>query len=801
MIQNLIKSFAIICLLIIPSRMFAQRLDSLMMMYSDHYPLERAHVHFDKNYYNAGETIWFKAYLMSGLWPSTISTNMYFELIDDAGNVLNSKVSPIIESSAIGSFDIAAGYNKPVLYVKAYTRWMLNFDTAFLFTKAIRIINKGTSGKPEKATSASMRFFPEGGDMINGLESVVAFKATDNNGYPVNVSGNIVSSSGQKVAAFKSVHDGMGSVTITPQANTTYKAVWKDMFGKDQSTDLPAAKASGAVIRISDGLDTKNFTIRRSAGGGDALNTMHIVAMMNQQVVYMANLHVKESGEMTGEIPSTQLPSCIMQLTLFDGEWKPVAERITFVDNNDYQFDPNVRKKTIQLTKRGKNELDIEVDDTVKSNLSISITDADVYQPRADDDNIVSRFLLTSELRGTIYHPYYYFSNPSDSVKNHRDLVMLTNGWRRYNWDKIMAKSFPDLKYQPDKFLSLNGQAYGVSQSRFKHGEMMNAILQMPDSSKQMFFLELDSAGRFNTQGLVFFGKANLYYTFNKNSGLAERASLRLDNGLVKGNTSEILDKSLLAGVTLPDSNTLHQSYLIGQGYINAGKDRDKKTQMLQEVVVKGKVRSEKDKLDDQYANGLFKGGDGYSFDPANDPFASSAYSIFTYLQGKVPGLMINTSGGTPSLTWRGGAPGLYLDEMPTDAQQIQNIPMTDVAYIKVFRPPFMGSGGGNGGIAIYTKRGGGANTANIKGLESSAILGYSEFKEFSSPNYAVESPLDAVDDLRTTLYWKPYILLDKITKRATIQFYNNDITKKLRVTIEGVTETGKLTHTEEIIQ
>jgi hypothetical protein len=282
---------------------------------------------------------------------------------------------------------------------------------------------------------------------------------------------------------------------------------------------------------------------------------------------------------------------------------------------------------------------------------------------------------------------------------------------------------------------------------------------------------------------------------------LAERASLRLDNGLVKTNTSEVLDKSLLAGVTLPDSSTLHQSYLIGQGYINAGKDRDKKTQMLQEVVVKGKIRSEKDKLDDQYANGLFKGGDGYSFDPANDPFASSAYSIFTYLQGKVPGLMINTSGGTPSLTWRGGAPGLYLDEMPTDAEQIQNIPMTDVAYIKVFRPPFMGSGGGNGGIAIYTKRGGGASTANIKGLESSAILGYSELKEFSSPNYAVESPLDAVDDLRTTLYWKPYILLDKITKRATIQFYNNDITKKLRVTIEGVTETGKLTHTEEIIQ
>ncbi|MDI3322244.1 hypothetical protein [Pinibacter soli] len=801
MIQKLIKSLTIVCLLIIPGRMFAQRLDSLMTMYSDRYPIERAHVHFDKNYYNAGETIWFKAYLMTGLWPSTISTNMYFELIDDNGNVLNTKVAPVLESSAIGSFDIAPTYTKSVLYVKAYTRWMLNFDTTFLFTKAIKIINKNTSGKPERATSISLRFFPEGGDMVNGVESVVAFKAIDNNGYPVNINGNIMSSSGQKVAAFKSIHDGMGSVTLTPQANTTYKAVWKDVFGKDQSVDLPAAKASGAVIKVSDGLDTKNFTIKRSTGGGDALNTMHIVAMMNQQVVYMANLHVKDGADMTGEIPSTQLPSCIMQLTLFDADWKPVAERITFVDNNDYQFDANVRKKSIQLTKRGKNEIDIEVDDTVKSNLSVSVTDADVYQPKMEDDNIISRFLLTSELRGNIYRPYYYFSNPSDSVKNHRDLLMLTNGWRRYNWDKIMAKNFPSLKYQPDKFLSLNGQAYGVSQNRFKKGEMMNAILQMPDSSKQMFFLELDSTGSFNTQGLVFFGKANLYYTFNKNSALAERASLRLDNGLVKGNAVEAIDKNLLSTVSLPDSSILHQSYLVGQGYINAGKDRDKKTQTLQEVVVKGKVRSEKDKLDDKYANGLFKGGDGYSFDPANDPFASSAYNIFTYLQGKVPGLMINQSGGATTLTWRGGTPGLYLDEISTDADQIQNIPMTDVAYIKVFRPPFMGMGGGNGGIAIYTKRGGGASTASIKGLESSAILGYSEIKEFSSPNYAVESPLDAIDDLRTTLYWKPYILLDKVTKRATIQFYNNDITKKLRITIEGVSETGKLMHTEEIIQ
>lgn len=801
MIQKLIRTVVIACLLIMPSSLFAQRLDSLMAMYNDHYPLEKAYVHFDRNYYNPGETMWLKAYVMNGLWPSAISTNMYFELIDDNGNVMNTKTAPIVESSAMSSFDIAPGYSKPVLYVKAYTRWMLNFDSTFLFIKAIRIINKNTSAKTEKPTSASIHFYPEGGDMVNGLESVVAFKAVDNNGFPVNASGTIITNSGQKVAVFKSAHDGMGSFTITPQNNVTYKAVWKDMNGKDQATDLPAAKNTGVVLKISDGLDTKNFTVKRSAGSSNALDVMHIVAMLNQQVVYMANLHVNENGQMNGELPSSQLPSSILQFTLFDASWKPLAERITFVDNNDYQFDPVIRKKNIQLTKRGKNELEIEVDDTVKSNLSLSITDADLYQPKMEDDNIVSRFLMTGELRGNIYHPYYYFSNPSDSVKSHRELVMLTNGWRRYNWDKIMAKSFPALKYHPDKFVSLNGQAYGVSQNRFRKGEMLNAILQTADSSRQFFFLELDSAGRFNSDGLVFYGKANIFYTFNKNSGLAERASLRVDNGLLKGSNLVTIDKNLASAVSLPDSQTIRENYLVGQGYISAGKDKDKKTQLLQEVVVKGRTKSPTEKLDEQYANGLFKGGDGYSFDPANDPFAASAVSIFTYLQGKVPGLMINTSGGMPTLTWRGGEPALYVDEMKTEADMVQNIPMTDVAYIKVFRPPFMAMGGGNGGIAIYTKRGGGAGAASVKGLESSSILGYSEIKEFSSPNYAIESPLDAVEDLRTTLLWKPFIFLDKTTKRVSIPFYNNDITKKLRVIIEGVTENGKIAHVEEVIQ
>ena len=113
--------------------------------------------------------------------------------------------------------------------------------------------------------------------------------------------------------------------------------------------------------------------------------------------------------------------------------------------------------------------------------------------------------------------------------------------------------------------------------------------------------------------------------------------------------------------------------------------------------------------MDEKYASGMFSGGDSHNFDVANDPFAAGAQTIFQYLQGKVAGLQINTTGSTPSLTWRGGTPVFYLDEIQTDVNFVQNLNMNDVAYVKVFSPGTVGviSSSGGGAIAIYTKKGG----------------------------------------------------------------------------------------------
>ena len=132
---------------------------------------------------------------------------------------------------------------------------------------------------------------------------------------------------------------------------------------------------------------------------------------------------------------------------------------------------------------------------------------------------------------------------------------------------------------------------------------------------------------------------------------------------------------------------------------------------------------------------------------------------------------------------------------------------IADIAFIKAIRPPFFGSsgagsGGSGGAIAIYTKRGGANKSSNInsKGMENIVLGGYSVFKEFFHPDY--DKPTASFEtDNRTTLYWNPYVLTNKRSTRVRIEFYNNDISKKLQIVLEGMNADGKLARVVKFIE
>jgi len=289
---------------------------------------------------------------------------------------------------------------------------------------------------------------------------------------------------------------------------------------------------------------------------------------------------------------------------------------------------------------------------------------------------------------------------------------------------------------------------------------------------------------------------------FNGSRNLTDRTEVRFENGLFN-QPDEKLKIAPYAAINNWSDSIARQRLK----YFYEEQERLKKlmaASTLKEVTVRAKVKSVLQQLDEKYASGLFSGGDGYSFDVGDDTRASGAIDIFTYLQGQVAGLQIINNGGPPSLSWRGGTPDLYLDEVPAQPDMLQNTPITDIAYVKVFRPPFFGSigGGSAGAIAVYTKKGTDRkkNYAGGPGLESSILGGYSRFKEFYSPDY--EKPTDNFDpDLRTTIYWNPYVLTNKKSPKVKLEFYNNDISKKLRIILEGINGDGKLTRVEKVIE
>jgi hypothetical protein len=788
----------------------AQKLDSMLNIYANNYPQEKIHVQMDKKIYHVGETLWFKAYIFSGADPSLLSRNFYAELSDPSGAILQRKIYPISESSTAGSFDLPKKIDSRHLHFRAYTTWMSNFDTAFYFEKDIHIFGKDDSAGIVTLVprEAKIQFFPEGGDLVAGVENMVALKANDQFGLPVSVKGVIQDHTGKELLMFESVHDGMGRFLLTPDAGDSLVAVWKDEGGVEHRTGLPAARPTGVVLRAIAGNQKILFSVARSTDGGAELKRLTIIGHMHQHLVYKARINLDENFMSGGTIPTNQLPSGVLVLTVFNGDMIPVAERVIFVNNHEYLFTPEIAVQIKGVSKRGKNSLVIDVPDTLRSNLSLAVTDATVDGEFPNDDNIVSRLLLTGEVRGYVHNPYFYFAKQADSLTNLLDLVMMTHGWRRIKWDALSRGQLPVIKNPEQDFLSMKVDVLGVDPYKIPSGESLNVILRKKDSSTQMLSVPHISGSRFGLTGLVFFDTARAFYMFNVNKGLADQAAVTFNTGLLKGSRQAQPLRTAFEGWTAEDSAYLRRNRFISQEIVRVKPVDDQKVKTLAAATVVGKEKTATQKLEERYASGMFAGGDSYTYNLVDDPLASAMTDIFQYLQGKVAGLQItlgNGPGGAPSLSWRGGSPQLYLNEMQVDASQLQSTPVTDIAMVKVFRPGSgIGIGGGAGGtIAVYTKKGGDNNTTDpsFKGLPRALLIGYSAPKEFYSPNYLENSANNEAEDLRTTLYWKPYVLTDKDSRRVNIDFFNNDISKKLRIVLEGFNEDGKLTHIEQIIQ
>lgn len=776
----------------------AQNIDSTIEKYATGYGQEKAYLHYDKSNYAAGETVWFKVYLMNGIFPSDDSKTFYLDWTDDKGKLLSHSLVPLVYATAAGQFDIPGSYTGKFIHVKAYTKWMLNFDSTFLYNKDIRILSKTLPASFQKNNAIpSLQFFPEGGDAIEGVSNKIAFKANDQWGKPVKIKGFVFDSRGTKIDSLHVIHDGMGYFYIFPKAGESFIAKWKDEKGTEHSSPLPMPKENGISLQVTINGDKREFVIMAPAASAAALGSIHVIGTMNQHEIFKLTKNISE-GIFRGTIPTVDLPTGILTITVFDSKWMPLAERITYINNQEYLFSPEMTVEHWGLNKRAKNEISITVPDSLAASLSVAVTDLNIDTDSSD--NIISHLLLTGDLRGQVYNPSYYFSNNSDSMLKQLDLVMLTHGWRRFRWDNVVAAKFPKIIYPKDTaYLTLSGKLFGALPSQLRNAGNIVVIINEPkEKNNKMLAVPIQPNGTFNDPTVVLFDTTHLYYQLPKASGLGD-ASVQFMGNRMPPLPFNIPATPNFYNQSMDTSGNSRHFMLASEEARLLSLYNGK---VLETVTIKAVTKSPLQVLDEKYASGLFSGGDGYQFDLIHDPFALTSLSIFTYLQGKVAGLQIDASGNPPSMQWRGGSPQIFLDEMPVDANMVSTLSVSDIAYVKVLRPPFMGgTNGANGAIAIYTRKGNDRKTEPGKGLSNNVVTGYNSMREFYSPNYGNFDTNNDKKDVRSTLYWNPMVITTREKNKVLLTFYNNDISGAFRVVIEGMTRDGRLAHVETTME
>jgi len=773
----------------------AQNIDSTIARYATDFAQERMYLQYDKSTYVPGETVWFKAYLMEGIYPAEVSKTLYTDWTDDKGNLLAHLLSPMQSATTNGQFEIPADYSGKYIHVKAYTKWMLNFDSTFLYEKDILVLSRNTLGTGAKYViqPPTLTFFPEGGDAIEGVNNKIAFKVNDQWGRPIKIRGVIKNNAGKTIDSLRVLHDGMGYFFLLPQQGETFTAKWRDNLGTEYTTTLPAAKSSGVSLQVVTSGNKRNFSVNTPLDMAASLGTVTIIGTLNQHEAFKVTKDMSK-GVAQGAIPVQDLPSGILTITVFDSKWNPLAERITYINNDEYRFTAEMNVQRWGLNKRAKNEIEISVPDSIPANFAVSVTDADIDADSSN--NIISHLLLTGDLKGQVYNPWYYFSANTETVNKHLDLVMLTHGWRRFVWADVVAGKMPKINFPKDTaYLSLSGKVYGATPSQLRDkASVILVITQKEKDGNKISFVPVEPNGTFNDPSAILFDTAHIYYQLSKS---IKNASLKFMEDKLPPMARKITASGYYNNQS-GDTTGFGYHFRLSDEMVNLMKQFEGK--VLDNVTIKTKTKTPIQILDEKYASGMFSGGDGYQFDLINDPFAVSAFNIFTYLQGKVPGLTVNTNTG--ALSWRGGSPALLLDEMNVQPDLITSLSVNDIAYVKVFRPPFMGvSGGGSGAIAIYTRKGSDAKPEPGKGLSSNSVSGYTTIRQFYSPNYASFSPANEKKDLRTTLYWNPQVITSGLKNKVVVSFFNNDVTKRFRVIIEGMAKDGRLAHVEQIME
>ncbi len=828
------------------------------------YPQEKIHVMTDKPYYITGDTIWFRAFVVSAAnhQPVDASKFVYVELISPM-NTVDMRVK-IKERDGVFKGYIPLDPTRIAegeYTLTAYTMFMQNQGEQYFFKKKMKItssfaikrkidyefewknqgkdneslkinlryidtetnepcpyksfsyilpngeitdwqggnrnlsieidhknlrdgvvfVQYGNYGKyitfpASSITTFDVSFYPEGGYLVPNFENRMTFKAMDSNGKSIDITGDIVDSSGKKVTSINTSHDGMGITTFSPQSGMTYKAVCRENELGEKTFGLPQVRSDATVLQVTQ----ENNTVRIEAKGRHQSTAM---IALQQRGSLLA------TGQENIAINSDTLPAGVVQALLINENGRMLSERLFFVtgkqapsaklnnDRNNYDS-----RELVQAS------VDLSEFADATGNLAVSVTD-DRTIASDSTTSILTNLLLQSDLQGSINNPSWYFKSKNRSRQ--LDMLMMTQGWRRYDVPHaLMGKGVaPQFPIEQGQTLS------GTIRTEWRNKLMPNAMVKV--IAPRIRYADIatsDQNGRWEINNVVFPDSTKFIIQAVNKKG-SSLSNLSIDQDVFPSLSALDFDRSIKKNET--EENELSISYISNE------KNRLQYVQgvasvLLDEIVVQGYKRNKPLTIYEIVATHSHD----YKF------FEKRSISDFETALRYFTGIAI-TPNGLFSSRSRKERVGILVDGTPLEGfgdgdsyRALKDTYPFDVVkqidYIRGAEALVFGGGNFRGGIVAITTKDGtelkrGRPDYTIKTITP---LGYQKPAEFYAPRYDTgNGGIGEGTDMRETLYWNPSIAIGS-NKQARFNFYTGDAANTTyTITVEGVTQSGELIH------
>ena len=836
----------------IPCQAQSAKVEALMKFagnihqFNELFPQEKVYLQFDNTSYYTGETIWFKAFVTSA---STLgraqSKVLYVDLLSPTGVLLKQQKLKIVAGQADGSFPLldgstaqarekrgVVGYPSGFYEVRAYTSYMLNFEDEILFSRVLAVYDppkeegnyyesspvitlkrSETSEfrpKTEKLRKINSSFYPEGGHLVIGKPCRVAFKVTDDTGFGVDATGQIEG----KNISFSTVHDGMGWFTFTPQERSADVEITVD--GTSKSFSLPEAEPSGYVMTVDPiGSDSIRISVD---GSGINSTTLGIGLTCRGELMDFGTI---ETGPSPAEmiIPMHGVPEGVCRVYLFDRKGIQYASRSLYhrskvtkapvleVKSDKGSYGP-FEKITLDFTLTEK-------ESPFRDRFCLSVRDSRT-QNNAYTDDLRTSMLLSSDLRGFIEHPSWYFDSDAPERDEALDLLCLVQGWERYDWEIMTGQKQFSERHRMEESLTLNGWILNSSGKKKMEGVEVSASLVPQDKTQtEIYSYKTDKLGYFGFDiGAEFYDKAKftISATTDRENLVGTSARIQIDRPTsppVRAYTPGELVFSGIKGGTINKRNGKKNEdeiefptvINIETGYLLPDVDIDEERMYIDYFtfnafdVVKD-VELELDKGD--YSTDLM----GYLIDKGYEVVLSDSGGTVGSINGWEPFFYIHNKS---KYLYQ----GIYEHPGAIDARDIKSIMIFDrpmflmniLAQCPLYQDYLNASIQTIFGEDLYRrmvlvdvqiKEEGELSTRDELfkiNKRITTVDGYSRPYSFYSPEYP-QGPVFGDVDYRRTLYWNPNVITDEDGK-AQVEFYNNSITRHFNIEAAGITSAG----------